>query len=104
MTTAQPTPLELRQAEVDQYSANIAMYTAILATLPTEWPAHLVAHKGASDKHATIATIEDLADVELLAALWQADDCKAAIRTESLERAKAASILAVLQAQEKAKA
>jgi hypothetical protein len=91
------TPLEARQAEVDQYSANIAMYTTILATLPTEWPERLQAYKGASDKHATIATVEDLADVELLAALWQADDCKAAIRTETLERAKAVSILAVLK-------
>ena len=91
------TPLEARQAEVDQYSANIAMYTTILATLPTVWPEHLTAFKGASDKHATIATVEDLKDVELLAALWQADDCKAAIRTETLERAKAASILAVLK-------
>jgi len=91
------TPLQARQAEVDQYSANIAMYTTILATLPTVWPEHLAAFKGASDKHATIATVENLTDVELLAALWQADDCKAAIRTETLERAKAASILAVLK-------
>ena len=91
------TLLEARQAEVDQYSANIAMYTTILATLPTVWPEHLQSYKGASDEHATIATVEDLADVELLAALWQADDCKAAIRTETLERAKAASILAVLK-------
>jgi hypothetical protein len=73
------------------------MYTTILATLPTVWPEHLQGFKGASDKHATIATVEDLADVELLAALWQADDCKAAIRTETLERAKASSILAVLK-------
>jgi hypothetical protein len=91
------TPLEARQAEVDQYTANIVMYTTILATLPKVWPEHLTAFKGAADKHATIATVEDLADVELLSALWQADDCKAAIRTETLERAKAASILAVLK-------
>ena len=92
------TPLEARQAEVDQYSANIAMYTTILATLPTEWPERLQAYKGSTDKHAAIATVEDMADVELLAALWQADDCKAAIRTETLERAKAAAILAVMSA------
>jgi len=97
MAEIQLTPLEARQAEVDQYSANIAMYTTILATLPTVWPEHLQGFKGASDKHATIATVEDLTDVELLSALWQADDCKAAIRTETLERAKAASILAVLK-------
>ena len=94
---AELTPLQARQAEVDQYSANIAMYTTILATLPTEWPEHLQGYKGAGDKHKVIATVEDLADVELLAALWQADDCMAAIRTEALERAKAAAILAVLK-------
>lgn len=97
MTTPALTPLEARQMEVDQYSANIAMYTTILATLPTEWPQHLLSFKGSTDKHKDIATVEDLADVELLAKLWQADDCKASIRTETLERAKAASILAVLQ-------
>lgn len=102
MTTApinapQVTPLESRQAEVDQYSANIAMYTTILATLPTEWPERLLGFKGSKNKHEDIAKVEDLADVELLAQLWQADDCKAAIRTETLERAKAASILAVLK-------
>ena len=95
-TKTELTPLEARQAEVDQYTANIAMYTEILATLPTEWPEHLQGFKGNKDKHAAIATVENLDDVELIAALWQADDCKAAIRTETLERAKAKSILAVL--------
>jgi hypothetical protein len=97
MTTPELTPLESRQIEVDQYSANITMYTTILATLPTEWPERLLGFKGSKNKHEDIAKVEDLADVELLAKLWQADDCKAAIRTETLERAKAASILAVLK-------
>lgn len=97
MTTPALTALESRQIEVDQYSANIAMYTAILATLPTEWPARLLNFKGSKSKHEDIAQVEDLADVELLAQLWQADDCKASIRTETLERTRAASILAVLQ-------
>jgi hypothetical protein len=92
------TPLEARQQEVDQYTANIAMYTTILGTLPTEWPERLVSYKGSTDKHKDIATVDDLADVELLAKLWQADDCKAAIRTETLERTKAAAILAVMSA------
>jgi hypothetical protein len=91
------TPLEARQSEVDQYTANIAMYTAILETLPTEYPKHLVGFKGSKDKHAVIATVENLDDVELLSKLWQADDCRAAIRTEILERSKANSILAVLK-------
>jgi hypothetical protein len=94
----EPTALELRQAEVDQYTKNIAIYSNILATLPTEWPEHLLQYKGATDPHGTIATVEDLEDVELLALLWQADNCKASIRTEMLERAKANSILIALQA------
>jgi hypothetical protein len=97
MTEAIPTPLEARIAEVAQYEANIALYTSMLAALPTEYPAHLAQYKGATDKHKVIGTIEDLADVELLSDLWAADDCHKAIRTETLEKRKAEAILAVLQ-------
>lgn len=97
MTTAQPTPLELRLAEVAQYEANIAMYKAILATLPTEYPAHLEQYKGATDKHATSGLIDNLDDVELLSKLWYADDCYAAIRSETVELQKAKAILDVLK-------
>jgi len=94
----QMTLLEARIAEVAQYEANIAMYTTMLASLPTEYPAHLEQYKGVTDKHAVIGTIEDLDDVELLADLWAADDCRKAIRTETLEKRKAQAILTVLQA------
>jgi hypothetical protein len=94
----QISPLEARTAEVAQYEANIAMYTTILAGLPTEWPAHLAQYKGVTDKHAVIGTIESLDDVELLSDLWAADDCRKAIRTETLEKRKAEAILNVLQA------
>jgi hypothetical protein len=94
----QITPLEARTAEVAQYEANIAMYTTILLGLPTEWPAHLEQYKGVTDKHAVIGTIESLDDVELLSDLWAADDCRKAIRTETLEKRKAEAILNVLQA------
>ena len=99
MTEQTPmTPLQARVAEVAQYEANIAMYTTMLASLPTEYPAHLLQYKGATDKHAVIGTIESLADVELLSDLWAADDCRKAIRTETLEKRKAQAILTVLQA------
>ena len=99
MTEATPmTPLQARVAEVAQYEANIAMYTTMLASLPTEWPAHLAQYKGVTDKHGVIGTIESLDDVELLSDLWAADDCRKAIRTETLEKRKAQAILAVLQA------
>lgn len=97
-----PTPaeiLQMRRNEVAQYDANIAMYKAILATLPTEWPERLVQFKGATDEHAVAAQIEDLDDVLLLSQLLYADRCYASIRTEMIERTKAASILAVLEAQ-----
>jgi hypothetical protein len=97
MTTAQPTPLELRIAEVAQYEANIAMFKAILATLPTEWPEHLAQYKGATNKHETSAQIHNLDDVELVSKLWYADECFATIRAEMVEMQKAKAILAVLQ-------
>ena len=94
----QITPLQARIAEVAQYEANIVMYTTMLASLPTEYPAHLLQYKGVTDKHSVIGTIEDLDDVELLSDLWAADDCRKAIRTETLEKRKAQAILTVLQA------
>lgn len=92
------TPLEARRAEVAGYDANIAMYQQILATLPTEWPEHLAQYRGAKNEHEAAAQVEDLDDVVLLSQLLYADRCKAAIRAEMLERTKAASILAVLEA------
>ena len=91
------TPLEARIAEVAQYQANIDMYTTMLGNLPKEWPARLVEYKDATDKHGTIGRIDDLKDVELLSDLWAADDCRKAIRTETLEKRKAEAILKVLQ-------
>jgi hypothetical protein len=91
------TPLQARIAEVAQYQANIDIYTSMLANLPTEWPARLLEYKDATNKHEVIGKIEDLDDVELLSDLWAADDCRKAIRTETLEMRKAQAILKVLQ-------
>jgi hypothetical protein len=89
-------PIKARQEEIAQYEQNIATYTAIAANTPSEWPAHLLGHKNATNKHEIIATIEDLSDVELLSDLWANADAKAAIRTETLEKRKAEAILATL--------
>jgi hypothetical protein len=89
-------PIKARQDEIAQYEQNIATYTAIVANTPSEWPDHLVAHKGATNKHEVIASIEDLDDVELLCDLWTNADARAAIRTETLEKRKAEAILATL--------
>lgn len=97
MTDTPMTPLQARQAEVAQYEANIAMYTAILATLPTEWPTRLLDYRNSIDKHAAIASVDDMEDVNLLSQLWYADQCYSAIRSETLEMNKAKAILTVLQ-------
>ena len=94
----EPTALELRRDEVAQYDANIAMYEAILATLPTDWPGHLVQFKGRKDHHEAAAELENFDDVELLSQLLYREQCEAAVRAEKLERTKAATILKVLEA------
>ncbi len=97
MTEETITPLQARIAEVAQYQANIDIYTSMLSNLPKEWPARLLEYKDAVNKHEVIGKIEDLDDVELLSDLWAADDCRKAIRTETLEKRKAEAILKVLQ-------
>jgi len=97
---SQPTPLELRRTEVTQYQSNIDMYTAIANSLPSEWPEHLVHLKGSTNQHADIATINDLADVELVSDLWAHDAAVAAIRAETVEKRKAEAILAFLESQQ----
>ena len=92
-----PTPLEARVAEVAQYEANIAMYSAMKATLPTQWPDHLVEYRHAKNKHEVAGRVADLKDVELLSKLWYADDCDAAIRSEMVELTKAKAILGIMQ-------
>lgn len=94
----QLTPLQAREAEVAQYEANIAMYQKILAALPTEWPAHLLQYRDANDKHKAAAEVHNLDDVTLLSQLWYADQCYAAIRSETVEKTKAEAILNTLQA------
>jgi len=89
-------PIKTRQDEIAQYEQNITVYTSIANNLPSEWPKHLEQFKGATNKHEVIATIENLADVELVSDLWAHDEAKAAIRTETLEKRKAEAILAAL--------
>jgi hypothetical protein len=93
------TPLESRRAEVAQYAANIAMYKSIAQGLPKDWPPHLAHLKGIKNQHEAIASIADLDDVELVGKLWAHDQAENAIRAEMIEKAKAESILAVLEAQ-----
>jgi len=93
------TPLEARRAEVAQYQANIDMYKAIAATLPSEWPEYLIQFKGCKDQHAMITGLENLDDVALVSDLWAYDAAQAAIRTETVEMRKAMAILTVMETQ-----
>ena len=95
----QLTPLEARQQEITQYEQNITMYSTILATLPTEWPEHLLVHRGVKNQHEAAGTVDELADVALLAQLWYADECRNSIRAEIIEMTKAKSISAALATQ-----
>lgn len=90
-------PIQLRRDEVEQYDANIAMYQAIAAQLPDKWPAELEQYRHPKNQHKAIDALP--ADkVQQVAELWYADDVQHAIRTETLERTKAAAILAALEA------
>jgi hypothetical protein len=90
-------PVQARRDEVAAYDANIAMYHAILAGLPQNWPADLEEYRHPKNQHQSIDAVpEDR--VEEVSQLWYADDIRHLIRTETLERTKAAAILAALEA------
>jgi hypothetical protein len=99
--TTTVTAVDSRRAEVAQYQANIAMYQSIVATLPSEYPAHLVKYKDTpvASQQTVITELSNLDDIALLSDLWMSDQCVNAIKTETLEMRKALSILKVLEAQ-----
>lgn len=92
-----PEQIAMREEEVAQYDLNVATYHAILAGLPDTWPARLEQFRGRTDQHQAITEC-DAADVELLSQLLYAEQCRRAVRSEMLERTKAAAILAALKA------
>jgi len=91
-------PIQSRRDEVSQYDANISMYQSIAATLPTAWPKELEEHRHPKNQHKALRNVP-AEKVQQLAELWYADDVAHAIKTETLERTKAAAILAALEAQ-----
>ena len=88
------TPYQARSAEVESYSANIDIYTSLLATLDGNWDADLIQYKG-MEGHAAV-TACPLDRVERLAVLIQFEQVSNLIKTEMLERAKSAAILAIM--------
>ena len=95
MEEVQLTPLEVRQIEVDTYSANVVSYQALLATLDGEWDADLVHLKSVESQAAARQCPMDR--LERLAVLQQYDQITNLLKTEIVERAKALAILAVLK-------
>jgi len=90
-------PIQTRRDELAQYNANIAMYQTILATLPTTWPDNLLEHRHPKNAHEAIDQVP-AEHLQTVAELWYADELAHLIRTETLERTKAAAILAALEA------
>jgi hypothetical protein len=90
-------PVQARRDEVAAYDANIAMYCAIIETLPTDWPEELAQHRNPKNPHQAIDAVP-VESLELISKLWYRDELAHMIRTETLERTKAAAILAALEA------
>jgi len=93
-----PTPLEARRGEVVQYQQNIEMFKILAEQLPSALPEHLEQYRNRTDRHQAAAEVEDLDDVTLLSDVWFHDDCKARVRSETVEMRKAQAILSVLEA------
>ena len=95
MTEIEPTAVEMRQQEVDSYTANIANYTNILSTMNGEWDADLIHLKDVGGHDA--AKMCPLDRIERLSELLFHDQLQDLVRTETLERFKAQSILNALK-------
>ena len=90
----QLTNKQLRQMEVDSYKANIAVYTALLATLDGNWDADLVHLKGVEGQEgARQCPMDRLAR---FAVLQQFEQVSNLLKTETVECAKAESILNIM--------
>ena len=88
------TPKEARALEVDSYSANVANYKALLATLDGDWDADLIHLKDTEGQEAARQCPMDR--LERLAVLQQYDQVTKLLKTEIVERAKASAILAIM--------
>lgn len=97
MEENQMNPIQLRQLEVEQYDQNVQLYTALLATLDGNWDADLVHLKDIEGQEAARQCPMDR--LERLAILQQHDQVSKLLKTETVERAKSAAILAVLMNQ-----
>jgi hypothetical protein len=94
-TEVQLTPKQMRQMEVDSYKANIAVYTALLATLDGNWDADLVHLKDVPGQEgARQCPMDRLAR---FAVLQQFEQVSNLLKTETVECAKAEAILNIME-------
>jgi hypothetical protein len=91
----QLTPIQVRQMEVDSYTANVSTYEALLATLDGNWDADLAHLKGMEAQEAARQCPMDR--LERLAVLQQHDQVTNLLKTEIVERSKAMAILKILK-------
>ena len=89
------TAIEARQIEVDQYNQNVSNYYALLAMLDGDWDADLIHFKNMETQEAARQCPMDR--LERLAVLQQFDQVTNLLKTEIVERAKAAAILEMLK-------
>lgn len=87
----QPTVVEARQAEVNNYSVNIVNYKNILTSLNGEWDADLVHLKDLEPQEA--ARQCSMERLERLGELQLHDQVNNLLKTEIVERTKAQIIL-----------
>ena len=88
------TAKEIRQLEVDAYTANIVTYKALLATLDGDWDKNLIHLKGVEAQEAARQCPMD--KLARLAVLQQFDQVTNLLKTEIVECAKAQAILDIL--------
>ena len=93
-TTPQITAKQAREIEVASYAANITTYQALLATLDGNWDADLIHLKDMEPQEAARQCSMDR--LARLAVLQQHDQVTKLLKTEIVEGAKAAAILAIM--------
>ena len=85
---------EVRQAEVNSYTANIVTYKALLATLDGDWDKDIIHLKDVEAQEAARQCPMD--KLARLAVLQQFDQVTNLLKTETVECAKAQAILDIL--------
>ena len=91
----QLTNKQVRQMEVDSYKANIAVYTALLATLDGNWDADLVHLKNVEGQEGARQCPMDR--IARFAVLQQFEQVSQLLKTETVECAKAEAILNIME-------